>query len=133
LIAEYGGDPIAEYWRGQRSLRQLRVLIENLPPSSARARKLNGHHWQDIEHLLAIVADRIAEVGVAQIKQAGGKAKKSKPLPRPGRKQPGKNTLGDRGNRSIAETKAYLDSLSAPPPPPKAVTFIEPAPAAPPP
>jgi hypothetical protein len=107
-------------------------MVEHLPPGSARARARNGHAWQDIEHLLAIIADRIAEVGVAQIKQAGGKAKKPKPLPRPGKKQPGQRNLGDRGRRSIVDTKAYLDSLSAPPSP-APVTFIEPTPAAPPP
>ncbi len=107
--------------------------MENLPPGSARARKRNGHHWQDVEQLLAIIADRIAEVGVAQIRQAGGKAKKPKPLPRPGKKQPDKSTLGNRNGRSIADTKAFLDSLSAPPPPPQPVAFVEPAPAAPPP
>jgi len=74
-----------------------------------------GHHWQDAEQLLAIIADRIAEVGVAQIRALGGKAKKPKPLPRPGKKKPDGKTLGNRGGRSVAETKAFLDSLSAPP------------------
>lgn len=73
-----------------------------------------GHHWQDSEQLLATIADRIAEVGVAQIRAAGGKAKKPKPLPRPGRKKPDGKTLGNRGDRSSAEVKAFLDSLSAP-------------------
>lgn len=108
-------------------------MVEHLPPGSARSRARNGHHWQDAEHLLAIIADRIAEVGVAQIKQAGGKAQKPKPLPRPGKKQPGKDTIGNRGTRSVADTKAFLDSLSAPPPAPAPVAFVEPAPAAPPP
>lgn len=91
-------------------------MIEQLPPGGARARARVGHHWQDTEQLLAIIADRIAEVGVAQIKALGGKAKKPKPLPRPGNKRPEGKTLGNRGGRSVAETKAFLDSLSAPPP-----------------
>jgi len=89
-----------------------------------------GHHWQDTEQLLAIIADRIAEVGVAQIKVQGGKAKKPKPLPRPGRKKPEGGTVGNRGGRSVAEAKAFLDSLSAPPAPPKPVEFLEPTPTA---
>lgn len=96
-------------------MRQLRIRIEHLPPSGARTRAKAGHHWQDAEQLLATIADRIAEVGVAQIRALGGKAKKPKPLPRPGRKASEGKKLGNRGGRSVAQTKAFLDSLSAPP------------------
>lgn len=89
-------------------------------------RSRTGHHWQDTEQLLAIIADRIAEVGVAQIRALGGKARKPKPLPRPGKKKPDGKTLGNRGGRSVAETKAFLDSLSAP----GLGTAAQPAPAA---
>jgi hypothetical protein len=100
----------------------LRVLIEGLPPDGPRARLQAGHHWQDNEQLLAIVADRIAEVGVGIIRTLGGKAKKPKPLPRPGKKTPDRTKIGNRGGRTVAETKAFLDSLSAPAQPPAPVT-----------
>lgn len=91
------------------------MRIEGLPPDGARTRRLAGHHWTDLEELLATIADRIAEVGVAQINALGGKAKKPKPLKRPGRKTPTGKRMGSRGGRSVAEAKAFLDSLAAPP------------------
>lgn len=100
----------------------MRVLIEQLPPGGPRSRLRAGHHWQDNEQLLAIIADRIAEVGVGLIRTMGGKAKKPKPLPRPGKKSPDRKKLGNRGGRTVAETKAFLDSLSAPPAAPAPAT-----------
>lgn len=90
-------------------------------------RRQAGHHWRDVEELLATIADRIAEVGVAQIKALGGKAKKPKPLQRPGKKNRRGKTLGNRGGRSVAEAKAFLDSLAAPPAPapPDEVTQLQ--------
>lgn len=88
-------------------------------------RRRAGHHWQDAEELLATIADRIAEVGVAQIKALGGKAKKPKPIKRPGKKNRTGKTLGNRGGRSVAEAKAFLDSLSAPPAPPRSAPPAE--------
>lgn len=57
LIAEYHRDCIAEYWRGEMSLRQLRVLIQGLPPDSAAHRAAKGHTWQQVEYLLANLVD----------------------------------------------------------------------------
>lgn len=45
-------DPLAEYWRGELSLRQLRVMVEWLPVDSPAHRAENGHSWRD-EHVLA--------------------------------------------------------------------------------
>lgn len=50
LIRYYGhayptGGPLAAYWRGQITLRLLRVMVEALPPDSATARATAGHHW----------------------------------------------------------------------------------------
>jgi hypothetical protein len=44
-------DPIAEFLTGRISGRQLRVLVEGLPPTSALHRALNGHHWTDSDFI----------------------------------------------------------------------------------
>jgi hypothetical protein len=90
------------------SLRQLRVLIEHLPPNNARDRHLKGHSWTDLEYLLAITADRIGENTAATVKVAGGKTRAPKPLPRPGKPR---DRVGDRGGASVEDVVAYLDSL----------------------
>jgi len=101
-------------------------MVENLPPGNARTRKLRGHAWGDLEYLLAAVVDRIGENTAATVRALGGKAKVPKPVPRPGA---GPKPMGDRGGRSVADVKAYLDSLKpagaptprpTPPPPPSA-------------
>lgn len=46
------------------------------------------------------------------INALGGKAKRPKPLPRPGQKDTDK--VGNRAGRTSAEVKAYLDSLNPP-------------------
>lgn len=95
------------------------MLIQGLPPDSARARKHNGHHWGDAEYILAVIADRVGQAGAGTIKALGGKGVRApKPLPRPGKK-PGGKQIGDRGGRSNADALAFLRSLD-PPPLPKA-------------
>ncbi|EFL01584.1 predicted protein [Streptomyces sp. SPB78] len=42
-------DPIGEFWRGEITLRQLRVLVEGLPPDGALARAAAGHHWRQAD------------------------------------------------------------------------------------
>ncbi|MDX3661329.1 hypothetical protein PV646_28825 [Streptomyces sp. ID05-26A] len=91
-------------------MRQLRVLIEQLPPNNARERHIKGHSWTDLEYLLAITADRIGENTAATVKVAGGKSRAPKPLPRPGKPD---NRIGSRGDASVEDVVAYLDSLSS--------------------
>lgn len=87
LCAQYPGrDPIAEFWRGQISPRQLRVLAEGLGPGSPLARARNGHSWTEHEwiahdtnwqlrQLLALTYNVNAEKGKS--------APEPKPLPTP--------------------------------------------------
>jgi hypothetical protein len=104
-------------------------MIEGLPPGGPRARALVGHHWGDQEQLLAIIGDRIAEVGVALVKTMGGKARAPKPLPRPGQKPTGH--IGDRAGRSVSDVIAYLDSLVEAPAAAPGPAADEPAPTTP--
>lgn len=50
---------IAAYWRGEVSLRKVRVFVENLPPGSALGRAAVKHSWRDTEFLLAEIGDRL--------------------------------------------------------------------------
>ncbi len=62
LIFHTGQDKIADYWRGGTSLRQLRVLVENLPPDSAVHRAVAGHDWRAGEFLTAALVDRVGQL-----------------------------------------------------------------------
>lgn len=84
------------------------MLVEHLPPNNARERHLKGHAWTDLEYLQAIVADRLGENTAATVKVAGGKTRAPKPLPRPGKRH---DRIGSRGDASVDDVVAYLDSL----------------------
>lgn len=111
MIATYGGDPIAEYWRGQRSLRQLRVLIQHLPPDGALARSRRGHAWSDTHYLLANVVDAVQFGTYALAGVQGAKPKKPRPQLRPDDQQRHRQRTGDRAGRSTADVVAALDQL----------------------
>ncbi|EPH40847.1 hypothetical protein ABT390_36550 [Streptomyces aurantiacus] len=59
LIRYFGGDPLAAYWRGEITLRKLRVLVEALPPDSATARAEAGHHWTHLDYAAADTRDLV--------------------------------------------------------------------------
>lgn len=66
------------------SLRRLRVLVSHLPPDSATARALRGHHWGDIEFLLAHLADTVAAHRWEWLRSHGANAPQPQPVRRPG-------------------------------------------------
>ncbi|MEE2040175.1 hypothetical protein Q8791_23440 [Nocardiopsis sp. CT-R113] len=71
---------------GRVSLRQLRVLIEHLPPTSAYHRAARGHTWTDDTYLLAVIADAVrdhATVTVAVNSKNPRRVKRPDPMPRP--------------------------------------------------
>ncbi|MEV8124114.1 hypothetical protein AB0P07_08365 [Streptomyces sp. NPDC085944] len=56
----YGpGGPVAAYWRGEITLRWLRVMVEGLPPGGATARAANGHAWQHIDYAVTDTRDLV--------------------------------------------------------------------------
>jgi hypothetical protein len=60
LCATYSPrNPIQEYWRGDITLRHLRVLIEGLPPNSYLSRVANGSHWGDTEWVLHDISSQL--------------------------------------------------------------------------
>lgn len=100
-MSEYGGrDWLGDYMvtlhadltgsdeppAGRVTLRQLRVLIEHLPPSSAMHRQARGHTWTDDTYLLAVIADAVrdhATVTVAANSKHPRQVKRPEPMPRP--------------------------------------------------
>lgn len=80
-------DPVGEYWRGEITLRELRVLVEGLPPDSAAHRRvpsLGG--WTHQDHLVATTVDllnRLFHLTYA-VNSKDGRYDEPDPLPRPG-------------------------------------------------
>lgn len=60
LLATYPaqGNPVIDALHGSISVRQLRVMVENLPPDNAAARKRNGV-WGDRERLVHDVTTQL--------------------------------------------------------------------------
>ncbi|AZM53339.1 hypothetical protein DMA15_12710 [Streptomyces sp. WAC 01529] len=83
----YGrGGPLAAFWKGEITLRLLRVMVEQLPPNSATARAENGHDWQHADYATQDTVDLLALL-VTQFANAHRDPKKypnPMPLPEPG-------------------------------------------------
>lgn len=75
---------LSDVFAGTLSLRRLDVLVRNMPDGSATARAIHGEvvEWGATEHLLALVADLLAQ---ANWQRQGDKGKPApKPVDRPG-------------------------------------------------
>ncbi|MFF1756126.1 hypothetical protein [Streptomyces sp. NPDC058266] len=89
LIRYYGhahgaGGPLASFWRGEITLRLLRVLVEALPPDSATGRAHAGHHWAHVDYAAADTVDLLALL-VTQFANAHRDPKKpAVAMPEPG-------------------------------------------------
>lgn len=65
------------------SLRELRVLVTNLPPDSATVRANRGHHWGDLEYMIAEILDVVKYHRAEWAYSKGAKPPKPKPTARP--------------------------------------------------
>lgn len=86
-MSEYGGNPVKEFWQGRRSLRELRVMVSNLPPGSAIHRSdPESRGWQVSDYLLADLYDAMNTlVGLTGAKYMGAEQfQPPKPRQRPG-------------------------------------------------
>ncbi|WP_263170688.1 hypothetical protein [Streptomyces sp. SCSIO ZS0520] len=97
-------------------MRQLRVLVEGLPPSGALARRLAGHHWQHADFLTAELVDRIGQL-VTDFRNTN-RAEKAPPQPypepvwRPGR-QAAKKARAKKDRKERASARAGYQRLVA--------------------
>lgn len=108
----HGRDVLAEYFREEVTLRQLRVMVEHLPPGSAFHRAVRGHGWQESEYLLAETADAVrtlAAITVAVNSKRPKSVKMPEPLPRPVDEA---EEAKKQAEREAAE-QAYTDLVSA--------------------
>ena len=65
------------------TLRELRVLVSNLPPDSATVRAMRGHNWGDAEYMLADLLDVVKFHRVEWAYSRGARPPKPKPTARP--------------------------------------------------
>ena len=80
----YGpGGPLAAYWRGEISLRLLRVMVEHLPPDGATARAENGHAWQQGDYAAADSRDLLSLLLTAFVNANRDPKKPAMPYPKP--------------------------------------------------
>lgn len=101
------------YWRGEVSLRQLRVYVEQLTPGGALHRAQNdGQQWTNVEALLWAIAHKLDHLDQRLVWTKRKKPKWPRFKPFPWSKDGVK--LGDRGEATSEQTIAYLRSLSAP-------------------
>jgi len=119
LLAEYHRDYIAEFWRGEISLRQLRVAIEGLPPGSAMHRAA-GYTWGEIEHLIAGLVDvnnaTFELLRAANSDENNNTYRPPELLPRPGASTPAEIAAADRHaakkqERELAARRAAMQPL----------------------
>jgi hypothetical protein len=65
------------------SLRELRVLVSNLPADSATARAVRGHDWGDVEYMLAEILDVVKFHRIEWAYSKGAKPPKPQATNRP--------------------------------------------------
>lgn len=106
---------LAAYWRGEITLRKLRVYIENLDPDSAPYRtQTDGEKWTWTEWLLWQMLFMLEWVGVRIARSNGdsrAKMNRDKPLEYPWSEDTNVERYGDRGDLTPAQAKAILDAL----------------------
>lgn len=117
----YGkGGPLAAFWRGEISLRMLRVLAEHLPPDGALARAAAGHHWTHADYAAADTRDLVELLLVAFINAHRPEGKPAVPWPspswRPGDPLPEEAAAADeeRDAKARAAYHRILDQVKGP-------------------
>ncbi|ESU46500.1 hypothetical protein K7395_24700 [Streptomyces filamentosus] len=81
---EYGaGGPVAAYWRGEITLRWLRVMVEGLPPDGAVARAARGHHWTQADYHRADDVDLLGRLVTAFLNVNRAENSPEMPYPEP--------------------------------------------------
>jgi hypothetical protein len=113
---EYGpGGPLAAYWRGEITLRWLRVMVEGLPPTGATARAYNGHAWQPLDYAAADSRDLLALLFTAFVNANRKEGTRALPWPQPGWR-PGDPTPEESEQRSVqdrAQARAAYEHITA--------------------
>lgn len=91
------------------SLRELRILVANLPPDSATVRAMRGHNWGDVEYMIAEILDVVKYHRIEWAMSKGAKPPRPKPTARPkvpdrtGAERPTVVDSGGRPRRAITD------------------------------
>lgn len=84
LQAEYAPrDPVREFILGEITCRQLRVLAQCLPETSALVRATRGNAWTDLHYLVATVGNDLKWLRSEQIAIAAEKTPRKPDLIKP--------------------------------------------------
>ncbi|MFB6875665.1 hypothetical protein [Streptomyces sp. NPDC056323] len=113
---EYGpGGPVAAFWRGEITLRWLRVMVEGLPPNGATARAVAGHHWTHADWAAADTRDFLDLLFVAFVNANRDPKKPAAPWPepswRPGDPLPEDTTAAE--DEKSARARAAYDRINS--------------------
>lgn len=103
------GNPVLRALKGKISVRQLRVMIENLPPDNAVERHLRGHHWGDGHNLMWDVSTQLRTLVALYINahlEKGKPRQNVDPVPHP-------DYTAETDTRSEYQKKAERDHLQA--------------------
>lgn len=97
---------MAEYWRGEITLRQVRVLLTGLPPDSAFFRAMRGSDWQDTQYLLLHLVNHFIEYRKNYIQAHDGDPKGLETLPAPGQEAEEKPMTAAEARSAVQEAIA---------------------------
>jgi hypothetical protein len=113
LCATYSPrNPIQEFWRGEISLRHLRVLIEGLPPDSYLSRVARGSQWGDLEWILHSVDSQMRVLNASVHNALSDKAdviKNVEFLPTP---FDDKSVADEAEEKFLAQQRADMDAVA---------------------
>jgi len=111
LQATYRSDPIARFLRGRISARQLRVLVEGLPPDSAFHRAARENDWADGDWINRDT-NSVLRVLLYTVESALSERRPPKPefLPSP---IDGRTVQDDVEAEYLAQQRAEMDDVAA--------------------
>ncbi|OZF09812.1 hypothetical protein CH300_00075 [Rhodococcus sp. 15-1154-1] len=112
-MAEYHFDVVGAFWQGEISLRQVRVLKEQLPPTSALHRAgMDGQQWTNLEALVWGLWHKLDHIDARLVWMKRKKPKWPKFKAFPWAKSG--VTVGDRGEATSQQVVDYLESIAPP-------------------
>lgn len=101
---------VGAYWRGEITLRQLRVFIEHLPPTSALHRaRMDGHAWGNVEALLWLISHKLGVLDQRLVWHRGKRPRWPDFKQFPWTKDKAK--FGDRGKATVGQVMDFLRAI----------------------
>lgn len=106
------GNPVLDALEGTISLRQLRVMVEHLPPDNPVQREVNGNGWTEIHWLLHSIDSRQRELNVSYVNAHKGKGQQpSQPTYLPTPNQAPAANVDTRTPEQIQAERAHFEAV----------------------